>query len=127
MDFFKSKVREKQLDEKSSKYVLQMARMWGDFVGEPIEKQSLKYFWLEECIEGGKSVFLKTMDLCILNRHLRLYRQPLSSKHLRVHPAKSCRAGASQSQRTAFDESDISQFKLQKRTRSISVCHHCLQ
>ena len=53
MDFFKAKVEEKELDSRSSKIVLQMARMWGDFVGEPIEKQSLKFFWLEECIEGG--------------------------------------------------------------------------
>ena len=54
MDFLKSLVKEKGLDHTSSKTVLQMARMWGDFVGEPIEKQSMKYFWLEECIEGGE-------------------------------------------------------------------------
>lgn len=32
--------------------VLQMAEMWGAFVGSPIQKQSLKFFWLEECIDG---------------------------------------------------------------------------
>ena len=53
MDFFKVKVEQKGLDSRAAKIVLQMARMWGDFVGEPIEKQSLKFFWLEECIEGG--------------------------------------------------------------------------
>ena len=53
MDFFKSEVKAKGLDEASSKLIFQMARMWGDFVGEPIEKQSLRFFWLEECIEGG--------------------------------------------------------------------------
>ena len=26
--------------------------MWGAFVGSPVSSQSLKYFWLEECIEG---------------------------------------------------------------------------
>lgn len=35
--------------------VLQMADLWGAFVGSPVERQSLKFFWLEECIEGGKS------------------------------------------------------------------------
>ena len=55
MDFFHMKVRGRELDEDSSKLVLAMARIWGDFVGEPIEKQSLKFFWLEECIEGGTS------------------------------------------------------------------------
>lgn len=53
MDFFRSEVEGKGLDDASSKLIFQMARMWGDFVGEPIEKQSLRFFWLEECIEGG--------------------------------------------------------------------------
>jgi predicted NAD/FAD-dependent oxidoreductase len=26
--------------------------MWGAFVGSPIQRQSLKFFWLEECIDG---------------------------------------------------------------------------
>ena len=54
MDFFRSEVKGTGLDDASSKLIFQMARMWGDFVGEPIEKQSLRFFWLEECIEGGK-------------------------------------------------------------------------
>lgn len=54
LDFLKSEVKQKGLDEASSKLVIQMAHIWGDFVGEPIEKQSLRFFWLEECIEGGK-------------------------------------------------------------------------
>ena len=58
LDFFKTKIKEQGLDARSSKFVLQMARMWGDFVGEPIEKQSLKFFWLEECIEGGQCIAL---------------------------------------------------------------------
>ena len=53
MDFFRSEVQAKGIDDQTSKLVLQMAQIWGDFVGEPIEKQSLKFFWLEECIEGG--------------------------------------------------------------------------
>lgn len=56
MDFFRSKAKEKKLDDDTTRLVLQIARMWGDFVGEPIEKQSLKFFWLEECIEGGNAV-----------------------------------------------------------------------
>jgi hypothetical protein len=32
--------------------ILRMAEMWGAFVGSPIQKQSLKFFWLEECIDG---------------------------------------------------------------------------
>jgi hypothetical protein len=32
--------------------ILKMAEMWGAFVGSPIQTQSLKFFWLEECIDG---------------------------------------------------------------------------
>ncbi|KAF2005756.1 FAD/NAD(P)-binding domain-containing protein [Amniculicola lignicola CBS 123094] len=32
--------------------ILYMASMWGAFVGSEIQKQSLKFFWLEECIDG---------------------------------------------------------------------------
>lgn len=53
MDFFRAKVGEKRLDETTSKLVFQMARIWGDYIGDPIETQSLKYMWLEECIDDG--------------------------------------------------------------------------
>lgn len=61
MDFFETKVKEKQLDESTSKQVFQMAHVWGDYVGEPIETQSLKYMWLEECIDDGILVSLKPL------------------------------------------------------------------
>jgi hypothetical protein len=32
--------------------ILHMAEMWGAFVGSPIQTQSLRFFWLEECIDG---------------------------------------------------------------------------
>ena len=46
-------IKEKGFDMDTSKLVVQLARIWGNFVGDVIEKQSLKYLWLEECIEGG--------------------------------------------------------------------------
>lgn len=58
MDYFQIRVKEKNLDEPTAKLVFQMAHVWGDFVGEPIETQSLKYLWLEECIDGGICSFL---------------------------------------------------------------------
>jgi hypothetical protein len=33
--------------------VMDETRMWGPFVGESVERQSLKFFWMEECIDGG--------------------------------------------------------------------------
>ena len=62
MDYFIIKVKENGLDDASSRIVLQMARGWGDFVGEPIEKQSLKFFWLEECIEGGIAISWRVLS-----------------------------------------------------------------
>ena len=34
--------------------VLGMSQMWGAYVGDRVERQSLKFFYLEDCIEGGK-------------------------------------------------------------------------
>ena len=52
-DYFQTKLKEKDLEPTILETVLQMARIWGDFIGDPIQKQSLKYLWLEECIDGG--------------------------------------------------------------------------
>ncbi|KFH43881.1 polyamine oxidase-like protein [Hapsidospora chrysogenum ATCC 11550] len=56
-DFFLRKVVEMIPEtednwEERRKIVMQVSEMWGAFVGSPISKQSLKFFWLEECIEG---------------------------------------------------------------------------
>lgn len=57
LDFFKAKLTElipESADnwQRKRQIVLQMADLWGAFVGSPVERQSLKFFWLEECIEG---------------------------------------------------------------------------
>jgi monoamine oxidase len=52
-DFFMKQVQEMfPRDEGKRETILQMAEMWGAFVGSPIQTQSLKFFWLEECIDG---------------------------------------------------------------------------
>lgn len=56
-DFFEVKLRELVPEttenwQRKREIVLQMADLWGAFVGSPVERQSLKFFWLEECIEG---------------------------------------------------------------------------
>lgn len=45
--------------EKRRRVVLQMSEMWGAFVGRTVKQQSLKFFWLEETIEGGEFEFLR--------------------------------------------------------------------
>ncbi|KAK5150390.1 hypothetical protein LTR16_012680, partial [Cryomyces antarcticus] len=39
-----------------------MAEMWGAFVGTSIQRQSLKFFWLEECIEGENLFVAETYE-----------------------------------------------------------------
>lgn len=41
----------KMVDE--SQRLLWMAEFWGLIIGSPIDRQSLKFFWLEEGIDGG--------------------------------------------------------------------------
>lgn len=58
-DFFQKKVVERipetEADfERKRNTLLQVSELWGAFVGSPITRQSLRFFWLEECIEGGK-------------------------------------------------------------------------
>lgn len=74
-DFFEVKLRE-LIPETTEKWqrkreiVLQMADLWGAFVGSPVERQSLKFFWLEECIEGGKStIWPLCIPSCLCTRH----------------------------------------------------------
>ncbi|RDL39216.1 FAD protein [Venustampulla echinocandica] len=56
-DFFVEKTQEMYPgggeSEHKRKIVMQMSELWGAFVGSDVRKQSLKFFWLEECIDGG--------------------------------------------------------------------------
>lgn len=57
-DFFEEKAQElftglpKEEAERKRSGLLQACEMWGAYVGSPVQRQSLKFFWLEECIEG---------------------------------------------------------------------------
>lgn len=66
-DFFVKMVAEKIPEtevefRKKRNIILQMSEMWGAFIGTPIETQSLKFFWLEECIEGGESLVTRARN-----------------------------------------------------------------
>lgn len=41
------------MTERGRELVLFMSQMWGAYVGDSVELQSLKFFYLEDCIEGG--------------------------------------------------------------------------
>ena len=54
LDFFEEKYDNVEIAPWKRQIILQGAHMWGAFVGDPISRQSLKFFFLEECIEGGR-------------------------------------------------------------------------
>lgn len=54
-DFFQEKLAEKTLSQDQQARVMLLAEMWGSFIGDSWERQSLRWFWLEECLEGGES------------------------------------------------------------------------
>jgi hypothetical protein len=54
MDFFRDKVASSHHDRSTKEKLLQIVQMWGAFIGTDCEKQSLKFFWLEEGIDGGE-------------------------------------------------------------------------
>jgi hypothetical protein len=65
-DFCESRARKLVPDtekdyEKRRRILLQMSEMWGAFVGRTVKEQSLKFFWLEETIEGGE--FLEVLGI----------------------------------------------------------------
>jgi hypothetical protein len=62
-DFFEEKMKERGLEGEERKLVMQIGEMWGAFIGDPWERQSLKYFWLEECLDGGESISLQSILL----------------------------------------------------------------
>jgi hypothetical protein len=53
MDYFKEEVPKRESDPAKIAELLKMAQRWGAFVGDPIERQSLKFFFLEETIDGN--------------------------------------------------------------------------
>ena len=53
LDFFKLKLNEKNIPDVIAARVLELCQSWGDYIGGDIDRQSLKYLWLEETIDGG--------------------------------------------------------------------------
>lgn len=53
-DWCKWAIERNEVTEREAELLLGMSKMWGAYVGDRIELQSLKFFYLEDCIEGGK-------------------------------------------------------------------------
>ncbi len=53
LDFVNSRLYEEGYSKTDTRQMLQIAEVWGDVIGEPIKRQSLKFFWLEQSIDSG--------------------------------------------------------------------------
>ena len=65
LDYFHEKIPERIPEsefeyEKRRKVLLQLCQSWGAFIGTRIGRQSLRFFWMEQCIEGGSSSYHET-------------------------------------------------------------------
>ncbi|KAK0659586.1 Lysine-specific histone demethylase 1-like protein 3 [Lasiodiplodia hormozganensis] len=78
LDYIHEKTKEVYTDEDSNhlpevekekkRHLLhKIAEMWGAFVGSPIQQQSMRFFWLEECIDG-ENLFVAETYHKILDR-----------------------------------------------------------
>lgn len=55
-DFFEKTLAEGSLDAETRCLVMELAETWSAFIGDSWKKQSLKWFWLEECLDGGDKI-----------------------------------------------------------------------
>ena len=67
LDFFLGKVaQQEKLSEVERDLCIEYCKLWGAYIGESVARQSLKFFCLEECIDGSESSLL---FLCSLTYH----------------------------------------------------------
>jgi hypothetical protein len=90
IDFFGEKVAAGKYDSKCQERLLQIVEMWGTFMAAECENQSLKFFWLEQGIDGGECFWIQEPILsCLMKPH----RQSVRCEHLQEHYRPSCAAG----------------------------------
>ncbi|KAJ5887884.1 Amine oxidase [Penicillium taxi] len=59
-DFFADKVQETDFTPEEKQYVLDSSKLWGAYVGDSVERQSLRFFHLEECVDGSNYIVSST-------------------------------------------------------------------
>lgn len=57
-DFFCTEIEKSELSESQKADCLELSKLWGAYIGDPVDRQSLKFFFLEECLEGSTFPFL---------------------------------------------------------------------
>ena len=52
-DYFKDKLAETNFTPAEKEAALELSKLWGSYIGSPIVRQSLKSFWMVDCLVGG--------------------------------------------------------------------------
>lgn len=53
-DFFSERVQQTSFSDEERQLCLDAAKFWGAYVGDQVDKQSLRFFRLEECVDGSR-------------------------------------------------------------------------
>ncbi|KAJ8126897.1 hypothetical protein O1611_g6738 [Lasiodiplodia mahajangana] len=59
-DFFEETLEKQGIPPEKRDTIMQIGEIWGSFIGDPWETQSLKWFWLEECLSGDNMFIADT-------------------------------------------------------------------
>ncbi|KAL5050180.1 hypothetical protein BDW71DRAFT_204233 [Aspergillus fruticulosus] len=88
LDFIREQLQQADLDEDEKRLCVDAARLWGCYIGDPIERQSLKFFSLEESIDGSnyfvastyKDILAQVSNTALQHADIRL-NQPIVNIH----------------------------------------------
>ncbi|KAL4772090.1 hypothetical protein BDW60DRAFT_216789 [Aspergillus nidulans var. acristatus] len=88
LDFIRERLQETNLTEDEKRLCIDAARLWGCYIGDPIERQSLKFFSLEESIDGSnyfvastyKDILAQVSSTALQHADIRL-NQPIVNIH----------------------------------------------
>ncbi|OGM39221.1 flavin containing amine oxidase [Aspergillus bombycis] len=93
LDFFLDQVEKANFTPEEKKWCIETCRLWGAYVGDPIERQSLKFFCLEECIDGNnyfvastyKDILAYVSRAALQHADIR-FNQPITNINSNVQP-----------------------------------------
>jgi monoamine oxidase len=61
-DFVAKRAKELYLSKDDQALLFGMLEMWGDYIGDPVHRQSFKFAWMEECCGGGTRVLQQSIS-----------------------------------------------------------------
>ena len=82
-DFFVEELEKTGASQAEKEACLELSKLWGAYIGAPINRQSLKFFFLEECIDGS-TYRICTAGIYVLR--LLAFSESIRGLHVQEHP-----------------------------------------